>query len=504
MTSNELIRNKRELKDIADLLFKEIQNPDENIVSRYTRVVYDVATFINGQKSEGKSCQSNLNKEMMNKGIYTQTGVDDLLPKNIKEVSISRDLQNYRFNFHPKEIPLPREEESYIESIPSGIKTYDKELREFTREHKNTRLIRKLTVEQRVIVNSKGGKVIQTIPFFGISYSHGYNPIPTNRDITVVCTSKEEIKKLPSLIKYLADPTPDKRIKKAKSLSEAFHKLHNLSGLKYGSLEEVGIPSSELYDIIMLTGVPIHEIFGHHFEEPIWFLNFGESGAFRYKQNIQNKDLVLIDNPQQEIGGFKVQGFTYIDAYGRKRYPRVHIKDGKVVGFLGSEYADSENLKQYMNLEKSDFVGNASQYNDGAFPQPRMSCTVLDGSTENIDLEKRILLVPHEGYTKLQDKTYMVKSYESYVVKDGEPKRIIPLQVTGGINQALANIILLNDENYQTGMCRKPEPIYYPESRWQAQTPVSQFTKSQMWRKQQVYPLPISRAHLRILINNQN
>ncbi|RLF33065.1 MAG: hypothetical protein DRN08_05895 [Thermoplasmata archaeon] len=501
MSANELIRRKSELEQIADLLSNEVQEfKDENVVSRYIRVIYDSVTFINGQKSEWRYCQSNLNKEMIDRGIYTQTNVDDLLPHNVDEVAVARDLQDHRFHFHSKGIPLPREEELYIESIPSGIAIYDSELREFTREHKNTRLTRTLTVEQRVIVNSKGGKVIQTIPFFGISYSHGYNPIPTNRDITVVCTSEDEIKRMTDLIKYLADPTPDKRIKKAKSFSEAFHELYKISGLKYGSLEEAGIPLSELYDVIMLTGVPVHEIFGHHFEEPIRFLDFGESGTFKYGQNIQNKNIVLMDNPKQEIEGFRVQGFTYVDAYGRKRGPRIHIKDGKVVGFLGSEYADPEKLKQYMNLEKSNFVGNASQYNDGMFPQPRMSCTVIDGPTRDVDLEGKILLVSHEGNTQPQDKTYMVKAYEAYVVRDGEPKRVIPLQVTGGINQALANIVLLNDESYQTGMCGKPEPIYYPQSRGQAQVPVSQFAKIQMWKGQQVYPLPISDVHLRILI----
>ncbi len=136
---------------------------------------------------------------------------------------------------------------------------------------------------------------------------------------------------------------------------------------------------------------------------------------------------------------------------------------------------------------------------DGHFPQPRMSCTVLDGPTENFDLEGKILLVSHEGHTQPQDKTYMVKSYEAYVVKDGEPQRVIPLQVTGGINQALANMVLLDDKSYQTGMCGKPEPIYYPQSRGVAEVQVSQLAKSQLWLRQQVYPLPISDVHLKVL-----
>ncbi len=59
--------------------------------------------------------------------------------------------------------------------------------------------------------------------------------------------------------------------------------------------------------------------------------------------------------------------------------------------------------------------------------------------------------------------------------------------------------MLLDDESYQTGVCGKPEPIYYPQSRGRAEVPVSQYAKSQMWEGQQVYPLPISDVHLRIL-----
>ena len=107
------------------------------------------------------------------------------------------------------------------------------------------------------------------------------------------------------------------------------------------------------------------------------------------------------------------------------------------------------------------------------------------------------MLVSNSGSTQPQDKTYTVKAYECYVVKDGQPRKVIPLQVTGGINQALANLRLLEDTSYQIGSCGKPEPIY---SLSNASAPVSQFTRSQVWEKQQVYPLPVSNAHLKILM----
>jgi predicted Zn-dependent protease len=128
-----------------------------------------------------------------------------------------------------------------------------------------------------------------------------------------------------------------------------------------------------------------------------------------------------------------------------------------------------------------------------------MTCTVIDGPSEDFDLEGMILVVAHNGETDPLRKTYTIRSYESYVVKDGKPERIIPLQISGGINQALSNIALLKDSTYQAGICTKVEPIYYPRPTGISQVPVSQFAKSQMWMNQQVYPLPISDVHLKVL-----
>jgi hypothetical protein len=500
MNIQELVRDVSTLENIADLLLKELKKyREENVISRYIRGLYDSAYFINGEEFEVRFFMSNLSKEMMERGIYTQTMVEDLFPHNVNEVSVARDLQEHRFHFYPKGIPLPKENQSFVEKIPLGFDMYDEELREFSKNHKNTKLARDLFIKQQIIVNSKGGKFIQTIPCIQISYDHGFDPIPTNRIIGAVCTSGDDIRGLTKLIKYLADPTSDKRIKKAKTLTDAFHELYKISSLKFGSLTDAGIPLSELYDVVVLTGTPAHEIFGHQFEEPIRFLSFGEVGTFKYGQNIQNKDIVLMDNPKQEIENLRVLGFTHVDAYGRKREQRVHIKDGKVLGFLGGEYADPEKLEKYMNLKESHFIGNSSQDLQGWFPQPRMSCTVLDGKTEDIDLEGKILIVSHEGSTQPEDKTYKVEAKECYVIKNGEPRRLIPLQVTGGINQALANIVLLNDLNYNCGICKSPEPIYYPQSHGRAEISVSTFARTQMWKEQQVYPLPISDIHLKIL-----
>ncbi len=495
----DLIKSREELEEIANALAAEIAHPEENIVSRYMRVSYDTVSFANGKKAVQKGSRTNLNQEWMSKGTYATTNVDDLLPHNVKEVSIARDLEPHRFQLPLKGVELPTEQGLCFMDIPTEIERYDQEFAEFTKEHQNTGLTRTLSVEQRVIVNSKGGAAIQSIPFFMVSYSHAYMPLPTSRDIAAVCTSNQDIARFTNLIKFLSDPTTEKKIKGAASFSEAFGKLHALASLQYSSLEEAGIPLAGLYDVVVVTGVPVHEVFGHHFEEPMDFLSYNEPATFRHGQAIRNENITLIDSPHLDLDGFKVSGYTIVDAYGRKRQTRTHIKDGKCIEFLGSEYADLENLNRHLNLENTEnqiFVGNTCQHTDGQFPQPRMSCTILDGKTEDMDLEGKIVIVPHSGRTSPQEKTYLLHSMECYVIRDGIPRRTIPLRVTGGINQALANMVLLNDWNYNPGECGKAAP----QSRGMAYVPVSEFTRTQIWRDQQVFPLPLPDKYLQKLM----
>ncbi len=256
--------------------------------------------------------------------------------------------------------------------------------------------------------------------------------------------------------------------------------------------------------MVILDGLPIHEIFGHHFEEPIEPIDFGQIGVFEYGQDIVyddktslDKGITFVDNPLQEIEGFRVQGFSHFDAYGRKREPRVLIQGARIVGFLGSEYADSEGLKRYLNLEKSTFVGNAV-LGSGIFPRPRMSCIVLDGSAQDIDMEGKIVIASVAGHTDPEDKTYRLDCSEAYVIKDGEPKRVMPLTVSGAINDAIVNIQLLEDTTYVPAGCTVPDPIYCSVP---SVAMVSAFAKSQLWKAQQVYPVPISEMQFRALSN---
>jgi len=496
MALHDLIKSEEELAAIAELMLQELKGKGA-AVSRFMNIAEDRSSFAQGKCASSLSTQSQINLEQIEKKIYTHLdGARLLTPETYRENVLARDLQKGRFSFDHKGIPLPNETSIHISAIPKMQDYFDAELAAFSATRPLVATSRSLKVVQTVIVNNQGGVAIQSLPFFSIEYHKGLPPFISGRKIQMLCQDDSELRRFPELIAYLPDPTPDRRIRSAKSFTEAFKQLDRISGLVYGSFEEAGIRRAELYDIVVLSGMPIHEIFGHHFEEPIQHLRSGETATFRFGQTLQNKGITFKDNPFQEVAGFKTNAFTHFDAYGRPREERTHIENGQVVGFLGSEYVDSEKLKRYIGMEQSKFLGNAGQYIDGAFPQARMSCTVLDGPRTGIDLEGKIVVVPKNGHTNNNDKNYKLETEECYLIRDGEPRRIMPLKITGGINQAFTRMGLLDDMVYDPGTCGKPDPL---NDRSQARIPVSEFTPTQLWEGQQVYPLEFSEEQQEVL-----
>ncbi len=238
MELHESVKTAQELEQIADLLYGEIKR-HSSTVSRYNNSVSDSVEFMNGKIVDQQiGAGSGINKEMMKRGEYTRAEVADLTPSIFGRVKVTRDLQVHRFDFQPKGIELPREQDFRVETIPDTFTMYDDEFIEFTAQHRDTTILRRLKVEQRIVVNSKGGMAIESIPFFQIYYTHSDEPLPIIRHTAAVCNSDDDLTRLPALIKYIQDPTPDKRIKHAKSFSQAFHELYNISGLEFISLKD--------------------------------------------------------------------------------------------------------------------------------------------------------------------------------------------------------------------------------------------------------------------------
>ena len=167
---------------------------------------------------------------------------------------------------------------------------------------------------------------------------------------------------------------------------------------------------------------------------------------------------------------------THTAAPTRKK---VNIANTVVKEHLGAEYVDLKNLSTFLGVEKSSSVGNARQGNEGYFPQPRMSCTVLEGKEiENIPWDGKLLMVPSHGYV-LDGNFFKLLSTECYVVDGaGNPQRICPLEGSRAIYDAIIGMHILPGTSYHIGSCSKQCVL---EENNESEITVSIYTNHQLW-----------------------
>jgi len=481
-------KNDEELNILTEHLQNKIKSSKDNEVLRLNIVSEDNLTFAPRSKGVFKS-HSNyfhiyLNKENLSKRTYsTNEHKIDIDPKTLDDLYNFTTFSPYHFNFDWKGILLPTEESIHKVKFPENTDIFDEEIEQILKEKLNVKGVsikRKFSIEQNIIVNSQGGKAIQTIPYFQIEYYSLLGGVTTQRDISAICFSDDNLKKIPKLIKYLPDPTPSKDIKNSKNLSEAFENIYKTSRLVYKSREDAGLPDKGTYNVLLLNGVAIHEIFGHHFEEIIHKLNSIQTNVFTKGKNIENENIRVYDDPSTEAEGLKLPGYTNFDAYGRKRPKCIHIENGEVKEFLSGEYIDSENMKRYYNTDEKK-AGNSTQKLNN-FPMPRMSITCLDGKIKKLDEDPEIIAIGIGGET-FKEQLFFGIDAEAYIIKEGEAKRIPGIIISGGIYQALKSIKLIDNQSIYTGICGKPDPI---NEKNESRVPTSQLTNDQLWKEVQV------------------
>lgn len=490
----DFIKSKAELLELSDLLHRYL-GPSE--LMRVSIGIHEQANFIDGKKVTQQNTWVQINSEDYKKKTFRTTESADITPQNISDlVGVCLNLEEIRSPFDKLELPFPTDTSVYWEPYATNTEHFDEEFRKFSKDNPNTILGRSYLVVQEIILHSNGMTKIQSIPHFSVRFDKGYVPMNIGRFLSAVCNTDKDIEQFGRLAKYIPDPTPDRKISRCSSFSEAFKVLYDISDLKYGSLKETGTDSKS-QDIVVISGVPIHEIFGHHFEIPVYPLSFARCNAFGLGDNIKNHSLILKDDPHCQVENYRCDGFTHFDSYGRSRPTVTHIADGEVKGFLASDYADDSKVKSFANIESAvAYSCCGTQGMNNHFPQARMSCTVLDGDVEDIDLEGKIVVFPENGDTDLKRKSYFLGAQEAYFIRDGKAQRIPPVQITGGIILAMQNLRLLPDWSYQSGTCIKANPLNSSE---RSSARVSQFTRNQVWGEQQVFPVSISDKQLKYL-----
>ena len=479
MVMHEFMKSKPDLLEIAEGMLA-LARQDSQSVYRYRQTIYNSLYIERGRKNITRcGFASTYNVEDIDAKIYSSIHGEELFPFNLSQFETWRKRSETPFIFSHKGIPLPTETHVVYHPLPSNYDQWDEDLTRFTREYKNERVTREFGVEQQIIVNSHGGMVVESRPFFSIHYRQGYHPHMITRSVGAYVRSNKEIDRIPLLIRYLPDPTPDERVRKSTTFTDAFARLHEMSHtIHYENLDEAGLNKYLTLDVIMLSGVPVHEIFGHQFEEPIHPLNVGQQSLFPIGKNVQNSHILLRDDPTQVLEELEVLGSYHFDCYGRKAKPTLHIADSQVQEHLGGEYIDLKNLKTFLGIEKSPFVGSTRQGDEGSFPQPRMSCTVLEGEEEAIDPTGKLVMVPFDGYV-LDGNFFKVMSSECYVIDGGGvPRRLCPLEGSRAIYDSLIGMHVLPGKSHHIGTCSKPNLL---DDHTESEVMVSFLANHQMW-----------------------
>ncbi|MBD3266402.1 hypothetical protein GF373_07005 [bacterium] len=480
MSIEQFVKSRQEMQDLADGLYPLTAQSTCNVV-RYKQTVFDSTFFELGRMNINRcGLNATFNVEDIEHRIYSAITGEELFPFNLPEFQEWRKREEIPFVFNHKGHDLPNTRVNDYRPLPNNFTQWDEDLRAFTKEYRNVRLTREFGVEQTILANSQGGILIESRPFWALYYRQGYGPHLVSRGLGAYVSSAEDINRLPRLIQYIPDPTPDGRIRHSATFTEAFAHLYEISKtIVFENLTQANLSQQLTHDAIMLCGVPIHEIFGHQFEEPIEPIPVGQQSLFPIGKNIQNPNIVLSDTPNLKLEGLNVLGGYAFDAYGRPSRETVHISDGIVKNHLGAEYVDAKNLPTFLGIEQSEFLGNARQGTDGLFPQARMSCTTLQGlAVENGSWEKKVLMMPSHGYV-LEGNFFKLIASECYILgDDGEPKRIGPLEGSRAIYDAVMGMHILPETSYHIGNCSKPCAL---DDGHDAEITVSTFTNNQLW-----------------------
>ncbi|MFH1743453.1 MAG: hypothetical protein ABIH23_30990 [bacterium] len=486
MSIKDLIKSETDLLELAEAIAARLPK-DEDAVARYRQIVFESMHTDHGRRNLNHcGLSATYNVENLSINTYSSVRGEELFPHTLDDFERWRERNEMPFVFTRKGFPLPESRSIRWTGPPSNHDCWDDELTDYTRKHPGDRITREFAVEQVVTVNSRGGLVIESKPFLGVFFRHGYDPLTVSRNVGAYVLSEDDVARFPILLAYLPDPTPDRRLQQAGSFWEAFDRLVRLSEVRHPDLQSVGFPDVLTHDVIMLNGVPAHEIFGHQFEEPVYPLPVGQRSLFPVGKNVQNPSLILKDNPHQTVEGYPVCGSYQFDAYGRPSSTKTHIRESVVCEHLGSEYVDLKNLQGFLGISKSDSVGNARQGDDGSFPQSRMSCTVLDGKVEEVDWSGKVVMVPHNGYV-VDGSFFKVLACECYVLNgSGEPERVGPLEGSRAVYDAMMGMHLIDGKTHHIGTCSKPSVL---ESGVDTEVAVSFLVNNQLWEHLTIRPL---------------
>jgi len=252
------------------------------------------------------------------------------------------------------------------------------------------------------------------------------------------------------------------------SSSLDFGKLQNMDKRieeiieKSTSLLDAKPPVPGKFDIIIdprLTGVFVHEAFGHLSEADFVSQNENLSKIMKLDRQFGNENLNILDD-----GTLKdLPGCSLYDDEGVKTQKTHLIREGKLVGRL-------HNRETAVRMNES-VTGNARAVNFFHEPVVRMTCTYIEGG--DWDKEEMIREIDNGYYVRSSKggqtnlEMFTFAGEDAFRIEDGEiTEHIRDLNLSGNLFETLKNIDAVgNDMKFMPGgYCGKGEHFPLPVS----------------------------------------
>jgi len=406
-------------------------------ISSYVMDECGIRTFING--GWGFTVLKNLNKK----------SIINNFSKAIKLARLSESLCNNKFKIKERD-PLVKNfkvdckldlNDTSVEEKIDFVKFHEKTASEYSQKIKNTRTVYRDSKGSSIFLNSFGSRIHQEICLlraFCLAFSQ------ENGVLQRAVNSAGGIGGFEIANSKLAQNLSMKSAKEAVDLLDAKS------------------PVGGKFNVIMdpeLTGVFIHEAFGHAVEADL-VLNKESILEGKIGEKVALEDVNILDDPRIGQGKkfnlpYELYGSYFIDSEGIPAQKTVIIENGVLKEFLHSLETSSR-----MDLPPNGH-GRASSSTSRA--QVRMGITILEPKDWDLDemikdTKNGILCKDFQyGYTDPTTGNFQFKCKLSYKIENGEKTDLMRDVSLSGMTLEVLNRIsaIGKDISYSDGMCGK-------------------------------------------------
>lgn len=459
---NLIMEKSEELKGIDDNLIEELNKLAQNKIEYWDiRCSINEGTTIDFTDQKSKEISSYIVDEcgirtFINGGWgftvlknLTRTSIIDNFSKAIKLARLSESLCNNKFKIKPME-PLIKDfkteckqdlKDISVEEKIDFVKFHEKQASEYSPKIKNTRTVYRDTEGYSIFLNSFGSNIHQELCLLRV-----FCLVYTQENGVL----QRAVNSIGGIGGFEISGTEMAQNLSIKSAKEAVELLDAKS------------PVGGKFDVIMdpeLTGVFIHEAFGHAVEADL-VLNKESILEGKIGEKVAIEDVNILDDPTMGQGKkfnlpYELYGSYFVDSEGIPAQKTVIIENGVLKEFLHSLETSSR-----MNVPPN---GHGRASSSTSRPQVRMGVTLLEPRDWDLDemikdTKNGILCKDFQyGYTDPTTGNFQFKCKMSYKIENGEKTDLMRDVSLSGMTLEVLNRISAIGKNihYSDGMCGK-------------------------------------------------